>query len=190
MSTWEQFDKKYLSQLLMRRSAYRIRDQIWDVYYRLNIRDAISFVDQGGHVLSSSGLTLPSMPSRNSVAETSVTNLLRESGSGACLDLQVIDTVRSGRDREDTAMHHLLCGGLYKPRRRVGLLQGCLVAESRSNWTGPGSLQLWLITLRPHTVRTIRQSPLMSSSVNDFETLSHPTYGAFVFWFTFSYRKF
>lgn len=30
----------------MRRSAYRIRDQIWDVYYRLNIRDAISFVDQ------------------------------------------------------------------------------------------------------------------------------------------------
>lgn len=43
---WEQFDKKYLSQLLMRRSAYRIRDQIWDVYYRLNIRDAISFVDQ------------------------------------------------------------------------------------------------------------------------------------------------
>uniref|UniRef100_G3UCW7 Sodium/hydrogen exchanger n=1 Tax=Loxodonta africana TaxID=9785 RepID=G3UCW7_LOXAF len=116
---WEQFDKKYLSQLLMRRSAYRIRDQIWDVYYRLNIRDAISFVDQGGHVLSSTGLTLPSMPSRNSVAETSVTNLLRESGSGACLDLQVIDTVRSGRDREDAVMHHLLCGGLYKPRRRV-----------------------------------------------------------------------
>nr|XP_035970979.1 sodium/hydrogen exchanger 5 isoform X3 [Halichoerus grypus] len=115
---WEQFDKKYLSQLLMRRSAYRIRDQIWDVYYRLNIRDAISFVDQGGHILSSTGLTLPSMPSRNSVAETSVTNLLRESGSGACLDLQVIDTVRSGRDREDAVMHHLLCGGLYKPRRR------------------------------------------------------------------------
>ncbi|XP_019511513.1 PREDICTED: sodium/hydrogen exchanger 5 isoform X7 [Hipposideros armiger] len=115
---WEQFDKKYLSQLLMRRSAYRIRDEIWDVYYRLNIRDAISFVDQGGHVLSSTGLTLPSMPSRNSVAETSVTNLLRESGSGACLDLQVIDTVRSGRDREDAVMHHLLCGGLYKPRRR------------------------------------------------------------------------
>ncbi|XP_027476066.1 sodium/hydrogen exchanger 5 isoform X5 [Callorhinus ursinus] len=74
--------------------------------------------EHGGHILSSTGLTLPSMPSRNSVAETSVTNLLRESGSGACLDLQVIDTVRSGRDREDAVMHHLLCGGLYKPRRR------------------------------------------------------------------------
>lgn len=52
MSTWEQFDKKYLSQLLMRRSAYRIRDQIWDVYYRLNIRDAISFVDQVGQAVT------------------------------------------------------------------------------------------------------------------------------------------
>ncbi|NXF88576.1 SL9A5 protein, partial [Eubucco bourcierii] len=115
---WEQFDKKYLSQLLMRKSAYRLRDEIWDVYYKLNIRDAISFVDQGGHVLSAAKLALPSMPSRTSMSESSVTNLLRESGSGACLDLQVIDTVRSRRDREDAAMHHVLRGSLYKPRRR------------------------------------------------------------------------
>ncbi|NXF09539.1 SL9A5 protein, partial [Smithornis capensis] len=115
---WEQFDKKYLSQLLMRKSAYRLRDEIWDVYYKLNIRDAISFVDQGGHVHSAAKLALPSMPSRTSMSESSVTNLLRESGSGACLDLQVIDTVRSRRDKEDAAMHHVLRGSLYKPRRR------------------------------------------------------------------------
>ncbi|XP_042742080.1 sodium/hydrogen exchanger 5 isoform X3 [Lagopus leucura] len=115
---WEQFDKKYLSQLLMRKSAYKLRDEIWDVYYKLNIRDAISFVDQGGHVLSAAKLALPSMPSRTSMSESSVTNLLRESGSGACLDLQVIDTVRSRRDKEDAAMHHVLRGSLYKPRRR------------------------------------------------------------------------
>ncbi|KAM9122566.1 sodium/hydrogen exchanger 5 [Pangshura tecta] len=115
---WEQFDKRYLSQLLMRKSAYRLKDEIWDVYCKLNIRDAISFVDQGGHVLSASRLTLPSMPSRSSMSESSVTNLLRESGSGACLDLQVIDTVRSRRDKEDAVMHHVLCGSLYKPRRR------------------------------------------------------------------------
>ncbi|XP_074407014.1 sodium/hydrogen exchanger 5 isoform X1 [Zonotrichia albicollis] len=115
---WEQFDKKYLSQLLMRKSAYRLRDEIWDVYYKLNIRDAISFVDQGGHVHSAAKLSLPSMPSRTSMSESSVTNLLRESGSGACLDLQVIDTVRSRRDKEDAAMHHVLRGSLYKPRRR------------------------------------------------------------------------
>ncbi|XP_010011092.1 PREDICTED: sodium/hydrogen exchanger 5, partial [Nestor notabilis] len=116
---WEQFDKKYLSQILMRKSAYRLRDEIWDVYYKLNIRDAISFVDQGGHVFSAAKLALPSMPSRTSISESSVTNLLRESGSGACLDLQVIDTVRSRRDKEDAAMHHVLRGSLYKPRRRA-----------------------------------------------------------------------
>lgn len=83
--------------------------------------------------MSSTGLSLPSMPSRNSVAETSVTNLLRESGSGACLDLQVIDTVRSGRDREDAVMHHLLCGGLYKPRRRV---RAGRVRATGAGWSG------------------------------------------------------
>uniref|UniRef100_H3A308 Sodium/hydrogen exchanger n=1 Tax=Latimeria chalumnae TaxID=7897 RepID=H3A308_LATCH len=115
---WEHFDKQYLSQLLMRKSAYRIKDEIWEVYHKLNVRDAMSFVDQGGHVLSSTKLALPSMPSRTSLSETSVTNLLRESGSGACLDLQVIDTVRSGKDREDTVMHHVLHENLYKPRRK------------------------------------------------------------------------
>ncbi|KFW77495.1 Sodium/hydrogen exchanger 5, partial [Manacus vitellinus] len=80
---WEQFDKKYLSQLLMRKSAYRLRDEIWDVYYKLNIRDAISFADQGGHVLSAAKLALPSMPSRTSMSESSVTNLLR-SRDGGC----------------------------------------------------------------------------------------------------------
>ncbi|XP_067853902.1 sodium/hydrogen exchanger 5 isoform X2 [Heptranchias perlo] len=114
---WEHFDKKYLSQLLMRKSAYRIKDDIWDVYHKLNVRDAISFADQGGH-MSSGKFSFASMPSRTSFSETSVTNLLRESGSAVCLDLQVIDTVRSGRDREDTVMHHVLRENLYKPRRR------------------------------------------------------------------------
>lgn len=57
----------------------------------------------------------------------------------------MIDTVRSGRDREDAAMHHLLCGGLYKPRRRVragrasesrgGARSGeAMIQGSRGNW--------------------------------------------------------
>lgn len=54
-----------------------------------------------------------------SPARTSPCHRRRESGSGACLDLQVIDTVRSRRDKEDAAMHHVLRGSLYKPRRRV-----------------------------------------------------------------------
>ncbi|MGH0177071.1 UNVERIFIED_CONTAM: hypothetical protein FKN15_074571 [Acipenser sinensis] len=54
---WEHFDKKYLSQLLMRKSAYRIKDEIWDVYQKLNIRDAMSFVDQVGFQQAAGNLT-------------------------------------------------------------------------------------------------------------------------------------
>lgn len=43
---WEHFDKKYLRQMLMRKSAYRNKDDIWDVYHKLNVRDAISYADQ------------------------------------------------------------------------------------------------------------------------------------------------
>ncbi|XP_078256440.1 sodium/hydrogen exchanger 5 isoform X1 [Rhinoraja longicauda] len=114
---WEHFDKKYLRQMLMRKSAYRNKDDIWDVYHKLNMRDAIIYADQGGH-MSTGKFSFASLPSRTSFSETSVTNLLRESGSAVCLDMQVIDTVRSGRDREDTVMHHVLRGNLYKPRKR------------------------------------------------------------------------
>lgn len=70
--------------------------------------------------MSTSASALPLVRASQPLPSTCVpTARRRESGSGACLDLQVIDTVRSGRDREDAVMHHLLCGGLYKPRRRV-----------------------------------------------------------------------
>ncbi|KAG7468301.1 hypothetical protein MATL_G00141600 [Megalops atlanticus] len=114
---WEQFDKNYLSKLLMRKSVYH-KGELWEAYQKINIRDAISFIDQGGNVLSSGRLSLPSMASRTSFPEvTNVTNYLRENGSGVCLDLQVVDTV-PGVKEEETETHDVLMGNLYKPRRR------------------------------------------------------------------------
>ncbi|CAL8351106.1 unnamed protein product [Merluccius merluccius] len=114
---WEQFDKKYLSKLLLRRSVYQ-KSELWEAYQKINMRDAISVIDQGGNVLTSR-LSLPSMASRSSFPEvTNVTNYLRENGSGVCLDLQVIDNVPGARVEEDSETHHVLTGNLYKPRRR------------------------------------------------------------------------
>lgn len=48
----------------------------------------------------------------------------------------MIDTVRSGRDREDAVMHHLLCGGLYKPRRRVRAARAWRVLGVGVVWGG------------------------------------------------------
>ncbi|XP_068438676.1 sodium/hydrogen exchanger 5 [Clinocottus analis] len=115
---WEQFDKNYLSKLLLRKSVYR-KSELWEAYQKINIRDAISVIDQGGNVLTSARLSLPSMASRASFPEvTNVTNYLRENGSGVCLDLQVIDNVPGAKVEEESETHHFLSGNLYKPRRR------------------------------------------------------------------------
>ncbi|KAM9765557.1 LOW QUALITY PROTEIN: sodium/hydrogen exchanger 5 [Menidia menidia] len=115
---WEQFDKNYLSKLLLRKSVYR-KSELWEAYQKINIRDAISVIDQGGNVLTSARLSLPSMASRASFPEvTNVTNYLRENGSGVCLDLQVIDNVPGAKVEEESETHHVLAGNLYKPRRR------------------------------------------------------------------------
>lgn len=44
---WEQFDKNYLSKLLLRKSVYR-KSELWEAYQKINIRDAISVIDQVG----------------------------------------------------------------------------------------------------------------------------------------------
>lgn len=48
---WEQFDKNYLSKLLLRKSVYR-KSELWEAYQKINIRDAISVIDQVGGTLS------------------------------------------------------------------------------------------------------------------------------------------
>jgi sodium/hydrogen exchanger 5 len=44
---WEQFDKKYLSKLLLRKSVYQ-KSELWEAYQKINMRDAISVIDQVG----------------------------------------------------------------------------------------------------------------------------------------------
>uniref|UniRef100_A0A3Q2PEG9 Sodium/hydrogen exchanger n=1 Tax=Fundulus heteroclitus TaxID=8078 RepID=A0A3Q2PEG9_FUNHE len=101
---WEQFDKNYLSKLLLRKSVYR-KSELWEAYQKINIRDAISVIDQVG-------LSSGSDPAQSKRVQE------RENGSGVCLDLQVIDNVSGSKVEEDMETHHVLAGNLYKPRRR------------------------------------------------------------------------
>lgn len=41
---WSNFDRKFLSKVLMRRSAQKSRDRILNVFHELNLKDAISYV--------------------------------------------------------------------------------------------------------------------------------------------------
>lgn len=49
---WSNFDRKFLSKILMRRSAQKSRDRILNVFHELNLKDAISYVAEVLAVLS------------------------------------------------------------------------------------------------------------------------------------------
>uniref|UniRef100_A0A3Q3AHY4 Sodium/hydrogen exchanger n=1 Tax=Kryptolebias marmoratus TaxID=37003 RepID=A0A3Q3AHY4_KRYMA len=117
---WEQFDRNYLSKLLLRKSVYR-KSELWEAYQKINIRDAISVIDQVGPSKKSIYLSIY-ISKKNFHLTLFATVLLvcsrRENGSGVCLDLQVIDNVPGSKVVEDMETHHVLAGNLYKPRKR------------------------------------------------------------------------
>ncbi|XP_007953986.2 sodium/hydrogen exchanger 3 [Orycteropus afer afer] len=126
---WSNFDRKFLSKVLMRRSAQKSRDRILNVFHELNLKDAISYVAEGERRGSLAFIRSPSTdnmvnvdfntprPSTTSM-EASVSYLLRENASAVCLDMQSLEQRRrSIRDTEDMVTHHTLQQYLYKPRQ-------------------------------------------------------------------------
>uniref|UniRef100_A0A5F4W599 Sodium/hydrogen exchanger n=1 Tax=Callithrix jacchus TaxID=9483 RepID=A0A5F4W599_CALJA len=123
---WSHFDRKFLSRVLMRRSAQKSRDQILNVFHELNLKDAISYVAEGERRGSLAFIRSPSTDNmvnvdftpRSSTVEASVSYLLRENVSAVCLDMQSLQQRRrSIRDTEDMVTHHTLQQYLYKPRQ-------------------------------------------------------------------------
>ncbi|XP_035934344.2 sodium/hydrogen exchanger 3 isoform X3 [Halichoerus grypus] len=124
---WSNFDRKFLSKILMRRSAQKSRDRILNVFHELNLKDAISYVAEGERRGSLAFIRSPSTDNmvnvdfstpRPSTVEASVSYLLRENVSAVCLDMQSLEQRRrSIRDTEDMVTHHTLQQYLYKARQ-------------------------------------------------------------------------
>ncbi|XP_058162644.1 sodium/hydrogen exchanger 3 isoform X2 [Dasypus novemcinctus] len=125
---WSNFDRKFLSKVLMRKSAQKSRDRILNVFHELNLKDAISYVAEGERRGSLAFIRSPSTDNmvnvdfstpRPSVVEASVSYLLRENVSAVCSwDMQSLEQRRrSIRDTEDMVTHHTLQQYLYKPRQ-------------------------------------------------------------------------
>ncbi|XP_064908290.1 sodium/hydrogen exchanger 3 isoform X1 [Columba livia] len=124
---WTNFDRKFLSKVLMRRSAQKSRDQILNVFHELNLKDAISYVAEGERRGSLAFIRSPSTDNmvnvdfstpRPSTVESSVSYLLRDKTGPVCLDMQALEQRRKSiRDTEDTIAHHTLQQYLYKPRQ-------------------------------------------------------------------------
>ncbi|KAL8165820.1 UNVERIFIED_CONTAM: Sodium/hydrogen exchanger 3, partial [Gekko kuhli] len=124
---WSNIDRKYLSKVLMRQSAQKTRDQILKVFRELNLKDAISYVAEGERRGSLAFIRSPSIDNTANVdfstinqmnGEASVSQLLRDTSSSVCLDMQALEQRRrSIRDSEDMFTHHTLQQYLYKPRQ-------------------------------------------------------------------------
>ncbi|XP_066485296.1 sodium/hydrogen exchanger 3 [Tiliqua scincoides] len=124
---WSNFDREILSKALMRRSAQKSRDQILKVFRDLNLKDAISYVAEGERRGSLAFIRSPSIDNTANVdfsiinqmnGDASVSQLLRETASSVCLDMQALEQRRKSiRDAEDMFTHHTLQQYLYKPRQ-------------------------------------------------------------------------
>ncbi|XP_058915872.1 sodium/hydrogen exchanger 3 [Kogia breviceps] len=124
---WSNFDRRFLSKILMRRSAQKSRDRILNVFHELNLKDAISYVAEGERRGSLAFIRSPSTDNivnvdfstpRPSTVEASVSYLLRENASAVRLDMQSLEQRRQSiRDTEDIITHHTLQQYLYKPRQ-------------------------------------------------------------------------
>ncbi|XP_059863106.1 sodium/hydrogen exchanger 3 isoform X2 [Delphinus delphis] len=124
---WSNFDRKFLSKILMRRSAQKSRDRILNVFHELNLKDAISYVAEGERRGSLAFIRSPSTDNmvnvdfstpRPSTVEASISYLLRENASAVRLDMQSLEQRRQSiRDTEDMTTHHTLQQYLYKPRQ-------------------------------------------------------------------------
>nr|BAN04721.1 solute carrier family 9 member 3 renal and intestinal variant [Triakis scyllium] len=125
---WTNFDRKYLSKIMMRKSAQISRDKILSVFRELNLKDAISYVSEGerkgslAFIRSSSDVNVDFTGPRHSVVDSSVSAVLRESTSEVCLDMHAVENrAKSPKDREEIVTHHMLQQHLYKPRKRYRL---------------------------------------------------------------------
>ncbi|KAJ6657797.1 hypothetical protein lerEdw1_001847 [Lerista edwardsae] len=124
---WSNFDREILSKALMRRSAQKTRDQILKVFRDLNLKDAISYVAEGERRGSLAFIRSPSIDNTANVdfsiinqmnGDASVSQLLRDTASSVCLDMQALEQRRKSiRDAEDMFTHHTLQQYLYKPRQ-------------------------------------------------------------------------
>ncbi|XP_043575286.1 sodium/hydrogen exchanger 3-like [Chiloscyllium plagiosum] len=125
---WSRFDRKYLSKVMMRKSALISQDNLLSIFRELNLKDAISYLSEGerqGSLMfmhSSNDVNIDFTGPRYSVIDSSISAVLGESASDVCLDMNALENrVKSLKDQEEIVTHHTLQQLLYKPRKRYKL---------------------------------------------------------------------
>uniref|UniRef100_A0A674CF70 Sodium/hydrogen exchanger n=1 Tax=Salmo trutta TaxID=8032 RepID=A0A674CF70_SALTR len=114
---WNKFEEKWLYWFLMTSSARKSCDPIFNIFHKLNIKDATSYVKEGERRGSLAFV-------RNESKADQITNSeyvcffpsRRDSVPSVCLDMHEQDLKM--RESEDFDAHHLLQQHLYKGRKQ------------------------------------------------------------------------
>ncbi|KAJ3608884.1 hypothetical protein NHX12_023413 [Muraenolepis orangiensis] len=133
---WSHFEVKYLSWLLMKPSARRNRDRLFNIFHTLNLRDAMSYVNEGERrgslefVRNKSAVVdfkkkfnqdisdmMPDIMADAANDALPVSSYPRHSIPSVSLEMRDQD-LKGTREAEDVNTHHLLQQHLYKGRKQ------------------------------------------------------------------------
>ncbi|KPP76905.1 putative sodium hydrogen exchanger 3 [Scleropages formosus] len=127
---WNKFEERFIRPLLMKTSARKSQDQLFNVFHQLNLKDAISYVAEVSVSVLASGLDM--VPVQNNSFSISVKKIWNDEGlanmdscphwchrenslPSVCLDVE--EEMRR-KEVGDNNAHHLLQTHLYKARKQ------------------------------------------------------------------------
>uniref|UniRef100_A0A8C8J7S1 Sodium/hydrogen exchanger n=1 Tax=Oncorhynchus tshawytscha TaxID=74940 RepID=A0A8C8J7S1_ONCTS len=100
---WHNFEERWLCWFLMKPSARKSRDYIFNIFHQLNLKDAMSYVKE--------------VRATHQVRESHDNLILQDIVPSVCLDMHEQDLTM--RESEDFNAHHLLQQHLYRGRKQV-----------------------------------------------------------------------
>uniref|UniRef100_A0A8C7IDJ5 Sodium/hydrogen exchanger n=1 Tax=Oncorhynchus kisutch TaxID=8019 RepID=A0A8C7IDJ5_ONCKI len=115
---WNNFEEKWLYWLLMTPIARKSCDPIFNIFHKLNIKDATSYVKEGERRGSLAFVRNESKADVdfNKKFGADFSEMIRDSVPSVCLDMHEQDLKM--RESEDFDAHHLLQQHLYKGRKQ------------------------------------------------------------------------
>ncbi|XP_037651629.1 sodium/hydrogen exchanger 3-like isoform X2 [Sebastes umbrosus] len=133
---WNHFEEKWMSRILMKPSARKNRDYVFNVFHKLNLKDAMSYVAEGERrgslefVRNETAFIdfkkkfgdeysecMPDIMADTSDDQDAMSSMRRDPVPSVSLEMH--DQIMNGmRETEDINTHHLLQQHLYKGRKQ------------------------------------------------------------------------
>uniref|UniRef100_A0A8C3ALZ7 Sodium/hydrogen exchanger n=1 Tax=Cyclopterus lumpus TaxID=8103 RepID=A0A8C3ALZ7_CYCLU len=116
---WNHFEEKWMSRILMKPSARKTRDYVFNVFHQLNLKDAISYVAEGERRGSLEFVRNDTafVDFKKKFADDFSEVIGRDHVPSVSLEMHE-QTMKSVRETEDINTHHLLQQHLYKGRKQ------------------------------------------------------------------------